>query len=254
MDCEQALKHKWLVSLQANTKNLFESDGKEKRDYRPSEDGPAEGDVQSMRSMFVDCNIDRKTSNIDQIRRAFQLPDDAENVTKYKCSLSSQPGVLFVTTYDLCFMGGKKRWLPSLWKPPLRLGGKRVKIPLKEVTKVQKAKRFTFSPGKGHALKLSQRYALKRHALKLSPRVFERLIFHTHRTTRVGSCSLILICCFVFCIGYAMSCPRSKLQDLDRRRGHAAIYTFYSSLFWVCAGMVPLFSSMGFRIVRRSIK
>jgi len=143
MDCAAALKHPWLqTSHQASTKNLFESAKKGVGDETPRgsvDDAEAE---QSMRAMFVDCNLDRKTSNMDQLKRVFDLPSDAERLKKYKCALTSQPGVLFVTTYHLCFIGG--------------LGGKKLKIELRDISSVQKAKRFTFSPGKGHSIKVTR--------------------------------------------------------------------------------------------------
>ena len=45
---------------------------------------------------------------MDQLRRVFDLPENAERLRKYKCALTSQPGVLFITTYHLCFIGGTR--------------------------------------------------------------------------------------------------------------------------------------------------
>ena len=47
---------------------------------------------------------------------------------------------MYVTSYHVCFIGGL---------------GKKLAIPLTDLKKVAKAKRFKLSPGKGHALHLT---------------------------------------------------------------------------------------------------
>jgi len=145
MDCERALKHKWLAgTTQVSTKNLFEGMPKTKAadDKTDAADRGSETvEEQDMHSMFVDFNLDRKASGMDQLRRAFELPSETLRLKRYKCSLGNQPGQLHVTTTHLCYLGG--------------LGGnKKLNIPLKSISAVTKAKRFKFSPGAGHSIKI----------------------------------------------------------------------------------------------------
>mmetsp|Transcript_39479 Transcript_39479/g.65459 ORF Transcript_39479/g.65459 Transcript_39479/m.65459 type:complete len:449 (+) Transcript_39479:119-1465(+) len=145
MDCKAALQHKWLAGThQVSTKNLFADmeskstkidDGDQSR--RSSK---VEEDEKNMHQLFVDFNIDRKTSNIDLLKRQFGLPEDTVRIKKFKCAMVSAPGQLHLTTYHLCFMGG--------------LGGKKWITPLNEVVRIIKAKRFRFSPGQGHQIKV----------------------------------------------------------------------------------------------------
>merc|ERR1712087_740565 len=146
MDCKAALAHKWLASeQQASTRNLFEGMEAASTKCADSVDDESrrsdlQGDQATMHSMFVDFNIDRKTSNIDLLKRHFNLPNDTVRIKKFKCALVSAPGQLHLTTHHLCFMGG--------------LGGKKWSMPLTEVKSLQKAKRFKFSPGQGHQIKV----------------------------------------------------------------------------------------------------
>jgi hypothetical protein len=59
--------------------------------------------------------VDRKTSDIGDLRRTFALPNDALRLSKFKCTLDSKPGQLHITTYHVCFLGAgaaKKLTLP----------------------------------------------------------------------------------------------------------------------------------------------
>jgi len=143
MDCEKALKHAWLQpQSQVSTKNLFEASQKASAGPPPSARAVAEEGGGDMHTMFVDFNLDRKASGIDQLRRAFELPTETVRLRRYKCAFSNQPGYLHVTTTHLCYLGGFG-------------GNKKLCIPLTQIAGVSKAKRFAFSPGKGHALKVT---------------------------------------------------------------------------------------------------
>jgi len=140
MDCKMALNHKWLMADQVATKNLFEgkpADG-EKPDSAPEE---TEGSVDTMQQMFTDFNIDRKVgAGMENLRKTFGLPADSVRLRKSRCALVSQLGSLYVTSYHICFIGGL---------------GKKLVIPLTDLAKVAKAKRFKMSPGKGHAVHMT---------------------------------------------------------------------------------------------------
>uniref|UniRef100_A0A6S9XZE7 Protein kinase domain-containing protein n=1 Tax=Chrysotila carterae TaxID=13221 RepID=A0A6S9XZE7_CHRCT len=148
MDCATALKHKWLAgTTEVSTRNLFEGMAKNSErdgiDNEPEAGGRSSEvtvDKQDMHSMFVDFNLDRKASGMEQLRRVFDLPETSVRLKKFKCALGSQPGQLHVTTNHLCFLGG--------------LGGKKLTVPLDKVKTISKAKRFKFSPGAGHSIKV----------------------------------------------------------------------------------------------------
>lgn len=146
MDCKAALAHKWLgATQQASTRNLFEGLEAASKKIADADDESRRSDIQgedekTMHSMFVDFNIDRKTSNIELLKKHFNLPTDTVRLKKFKCALVSAPGQLHLTTHHLCFMGG--------------LGGRKWSVPLTEVKSLQKAKRFKFSPGQGHQIKV----------------------------------------------------------------------------------------------------
>ena len=148
LTCAEALKHKWLMNEQVNSKNLFEPGGTEgqggvtQREQQASaEAGGGGGEADGMHQMFVDFNIDRKVgAGMESLRKTFNLPADALRLRKSKCALVSQLGSMYVTSYHVCFIGGL---------------GKKLAIPFADLKKVAKAKRFRLSPGKGHALHLT---------------------------------------------------------------------------------------------------
>jgi len=147
MDCDQALKHPWIKPLpekQVSTRNLFE---KKKTDAeggsdsaRGSADEGAHGDETDLHSMFTNFNIDRKTANLNKLRRNFDfLPEDTQLIDKLKCSYGSTYGKLYLTLTHICFLPGmgtsKKVWFET-----------------KEITTLKKMKRYKFTPGKGAAI------------------------------------------------------------------------------------------------------
>ena len=74
-----------------------------------------------------------------KLTEIFGLEAGAAKLKKSKCALVNNPGQLYVTTNDLCFLGVSKK----------------EKIPIKDITTVAKAKRFKLSPGSGHALHIT---------------------------------------------------------------------------------------------------
>jgi calcium/calmodulin-dependent protein kinase I len=138
LNCEDALKHKWLMTDQVSSKNLFEGGAQPAAEAASEE---TEGGVDTMQQMFTDFNIDRKVGvGMENLRKTFDLPADSVKLKKSRCAYVSQLGSLYVTSYHVCFIGGL---------------GKKVVIPLTDVKKVAKAKRFKISPGKGHALHIT---------------------------------------------------------------------------------------------------
>ena len=144
LTCEQALRHKWLLSdTKVNSKNLFEPPTQREQQVAAGEAsaGGEGGEADNMHQMFVDFNIDRKVgAGMEALRKTFNLPADSVRLRKSKCALVSQLGSMYVTSYHVCFIGGL---------------GKKVAIPFADLRKVAKAKRFRLSPGKGHALHLT---------------------------------------------------------------------------------------------------
>jgi len=140
MDCKSALKHRWLMSEQVSSKNLFEGVA---ASAPPKEEGAedAESGVDTMQQMFTDFNIDRKVgAGMDNLRKTFDLPKDSVRLRKSRCALVSQLGSLYVTSFHICFIGAMN---------------KKVAVPFADLKKVAKAKRFKLSPGKGHAIHLT---------------------------------------------------------------------------------------------------
>lgn len=142
MDCAQALEHPWIKETRASTKNLFAGVDMDK----PKDGGaateeqsvPGSEEMDTMHASFVDFNLDRKMGGgMGKIQEVFDLPKDSVRYKKSKCALVSNPGQLHVTTSHLCFLG---------------MTGKKACLPIADVSKVAKAKRFAMSPGQGHAL------------------------------------------------------------------------------------------------------
>merc|ERR1719359_2127180 len=77
---------------------------------------------------------------MSKLRKYFELPAEAERIKKYKCVLGGSPGHLHITTSHLCFLGGS---------------GNKVQIANASVTEIAKAKKWKFSPGKGHSILIS---------------------------------------------------------------------------------------------------
>jgi len=104
------------------------------------EQGPAPST--GMQGIFADYQIDRKTSNIDQLRRTFALPQDAERISQFKCALEGKAGQLHVTTYHVCFLAAG--------------AAKKVTAGYVELASVAKAKtRFKLFGGTGGGITLS---------------------------------------------------------------------------------------------------
>jgi len=139
MDCRAALKHRWLVSEQVSSKNLFDASGSGPRAAAPEPE--TDSGVDTMQQMFTDFNIERKVGvGMEALRKAFDLPGDAVRLRKSRCALVSQLGAFYVTSYHLCFIGGL---------------GKKLAVPFSDLAKCAKAKRFKMSPGNGHAIHLT---------------------------------------------------------------------------------------------------
>jgi len=140
LDCKAALNHRWLVSEQVSSKNLFDGSAKPEPKVEGVPDAEADDGVDTMQQMFAEFNVDRKVKGMEGLRKAFDLPADAVRVRKSRCALVSQLGAFYVTSYHLCFIGGL---------------GKKLVVPLSDLAKCAMAKRFRLSPGKGHAIHLT---------------------------------------------------------------------------------------------------
>jgi calcium/calmodulin-dependent protein kinase I len=142
LDCKAALDHKWLKADQVSSKNLFEGKAEAEKGAEATQE-ETDGGVDTMQQMFTDFNIDRKVgAGMENLRKTFDLPADSVRLRKSRCALVSQLGSLYVTSYHICFIGGL---------------GKKLVIPLTDLDKVAKAKRFKLSPGKGHALHMTDK-------------------------------------------------------------------------------------------------
>ncbi len=154
----EALHHRWLGrTAKVPEKNLFEAK-KGQPNAPPKQAGAAappadeageERGATGLRAMLMDYNLDRKVGLRTKFRKAFpSLPETEERVGKFKCSLGNQPGHLFVTTRHICFHGSI---------------GRKLVIPLVDVTSIAKAKRFKLHPGSGHSLHIASKK--ERHEL-----------------------------------------------------------------------------------------
>ena len=143
MTAAEALNHRWLGRTHnTSSKNLFA--GVEKAKPKPKGDATpaAEPEPEGMKAQMMQHNVDRKCALPENFRKAFDLPPTEERVGKFTCSLGNNFGQLHVTTGNLCFF-------PSI--------GKKVAVPLKDVKKLEKKKRFFFSPGNGHGLHITDK-------------------------------------------------------------------------------------------------
>jgi len=137
MDCEAALKHPWIapaMSTQVSTKNLFGKTEPESSAPKTEEAGPDD-----LQSRLRDYNNERKVEDMSKLRKLFDLPESCERVKKYKCMYSGTYGHLHITTTHLCWFGGSKK----------------VCVANGDVKEIKKAKRFKFTPGKGHSILIS---------------------------------------------------------------------------------------------------
>jgi len=146
MTAAEALNHRWLGRTSSvSTKNLFAKEGQQDAKEVKSPIGSRPGSATSqtdespagMKVHMVQYNIDRKVAMPSKLIKAFDLPQGSERVGKYSCSLGNTFGQLHVTTTHICFLGSF---------------GKKVCVPLKEVSELKPTKRFPISPGNGHSL------------------------------------------------------------------------------------------------------
>jgi len=159
MTAEQALGHKWLVGKGANvsTKNLFEKAKAPAKEGQEDEDG-----MDGLRENLMNFNLDRKLAP-DRRIKAFGLPEGSERVGKFKCALGNAIGQMYITIDasasprrgHLCFMGAM---------------GKKLVVPLDDITAVAKAKRFKLSPGSGHSLHITTKGGTKHEFNGISER------------------------------------------------------------------------------------
>jgi len=128
-----ALKHPWVCKSDAGTANLF---GKKGGD----EEKEVDDSMTDMQQAFVDFNLDRKVSMPEKLMGKFALAPDSVKIGKFSCWLGNHKGHFYVTTYDICFLG-------SL--------GKKLKVDIKQIKEIKKAKRFKMTPGKGHSIHIT---------------------------------------------------------------------------------------------------
>ena len=144
MTPDQCLEHAWLKSKDKTSKNLFAGKDASGSAPEPSGDGEA---MDNMHASFVDFNLDRKMGEgMAKLTEAFDLPAGSAKLKKSKCALVNTVGQLYVTTFDVCFIG---------------IGGKKLRMPLGDITEVKKAKRFAISPGDGHAIHITTKDGTK---------------------------------------------------------------------------------------------
>lgn len=133
MSATDALQHKWIhiEEQHVSTKNLFGSFEKDAGGAAADdeEDGPTQ-----MANMLADLHFERKA---DELIKKLNLPADEMKIKKFGCALVNNPGQMHVTTRHLCFLGSM---------------GKKIAIPMADIKKIAKAKRFKISPGEGHSL------------------------------------------------------------------------------------------------------
>lgn len=132
MTAAEALNHRWLGrTSHASQKNLFAKAAKTEAEEESGADG--------LREALTNFNLDRKTVP-EKLVRKFDLPENTERLGKFSCSLGNGLGQLHVTSGHICFLGAL---------------GKKVQLPLSEITQIAKAKRFKLTPGAGHSLHIT---------------------------------------------------------------------------------------------------
>jgi len=146
MTAAEALNHRWLGRTSSvSTKNLFEtvapSVTSEMADASATQ--PEHSELNGLRETLMHFNLDRKLAP-DKLIKSFDLPEGSERLGKFTCSLGNAIGQLHVTTYHLCFLGAL---------------GKKLLVPLADVSSIVKAKRFKLTPGVGHSLHVIARNA-----------------------------------------------------------------------------------------------
>jgi len=144
MTAAEALNHRWLGRTSSvSTKNLFETAPpvaeSEGTAGNPTE--PEQSELNGLRETLMHFNLDRKLVP-EKLIKSFDLPESSERLGKFTCSLGNAIGQLHVTTYHLCFLGAL---------------GKKLLVPLADVSSVVKAKRFKLTPGVGHSLHITAR-------------------------------------------------------------------------------------------------
>jgi len=104
MTAQEALNHKWLREPSASAQNLFEGtaapalngphkDGSPREvEAPPVVSAAAGGAANGMQSILSDYQVDRKTSDIGDLRRTFALPSDSQRLSKYKCTFDGKAG------------------------------------------------------------------------------------------------------------------------------------------------------------------
>jgi len=161
MTAAEALNHRWLGrTATVSTRNLFASADAQKAAPIASKASPVKGPVkggadsrpasaapttnpEGMKAQMMQYNVDRKVALPDNLKKQFELPESEMRVAKYTCSLGNTFGQLHITSHHLCFAGA--------------IGGKKLKVTLKEVKTLAKRKRFWLSPGTGHSLQVTDK-------------------------------------------------------------------------------------------------
>jgi len=136
MTAEKALQHTWLTHGKPSSakKNLM---NREDKKHAPGSYEEELDEGSEFVSKFNDFNLNRKTSVLQKFIKNFDLAPESQKLGKFKCSLSSKAGHLYICTHDLCF---------------LSILGKKYKIPLSSIKEISKQKRFKLTPGAGHSL------------------------------------------------------------------------------------------------------